>query len=770
MPTPLNILIVEDSAEDAALLVYELRKAGYDPQWERVENESDYSASLGPHVDVIFSDFSLPGFSAQRALQLFQQSRLDIPFIIVSGVIGEELAVESLRAGATDYVLKDHLSRLVPVVQRALREKRDRADRQKLESELAARDEQLTSFFSNAAAGLSILDRDLRFVRINQTLAQINGLPAEAHIGKTVREVLPDMAPELEPLLHNVLATSQPILNLEISGETRAEPGVVRHWVASDFPLLGDDGKPDGVGCVVVEVTERKRAEESLRASEEKFRLIAETIDEVFWATDVDKNTLLYVSPAYERIWGRSTQSLYENPRSFIEAVHVDDREHVLAALETQKQGQPHALEYRVVRPDGSVRWIWSRGFPVRAATGAVTQFIGLAEDVTERKHLEEQLRHAQKMESIGQLAGGIAHDFNNLLMLILGHAQLLTMEPRLSSKAKECAQQITLAGERAAGLTRQLLTFSRRQVIQSRLLDLNAVIEGVARMLRRVMGEDLAVEVAPGKLPLILADAGMLEQVLVNLAVNARDAMQAGGTFRILTGVEYIKDAAEQNPDAGAGDYVWLKVSDTGSGISGENMSKIFEPFFTTKDVGKGTGLGLATVYGIVRQHRGWIVVDSKVNEGTTFKIYLPATRTQTSSNRPVAADERIHGGSETVLVVEDEAPLRQMVRTLLESRGYHVLEAGSGRSALDEWGNDAGRIDLLVTDLVMPGGVSGRDLADKLKTQNPNMKIIFMSGYSVEVAGKDFELNDGMRFLQKPYVLHSLAKCVRESLDSSP
>jgi two-component system cell cycle sensor histidine kinase/response regulator CckA len=762
MPIPLNILIVEDSPADAEILVDELRRAGYDPKWTRVQNELDFRAGLKDRPDLIFSDFTLPQFSVRRALELLRESRNPAPFIIVSGTIGEERAVESLKAGATDYVLKDTPARLGIAVERALREAKERSERQRVEH-------WLNSFFSGATAGLAIVDRERRYIHINETLAQMDGLSAEAHLGRTIDEILPDFARSVTPLLESVLRTGQPVLDAEITAPTVGLAGALRHWRASYFPIHGSAGRLDGVGCVVVETTARKQAEEARRISEERFRQLAENIDEVFWITDSAKNEMLYVSPAYETIWGRTCESLLRSPSSWFDAIHADDRERVKEAAAKQQNQNAYDEVYRITRPDGSVRWIHDRAFPVRDANSQVLRIVGLAEDITKQRELEEQFRHVQKMESIGQLAGGVAHDFNNILTVISGHASLLLADPLISEEAEESAEQISLASERAANLTRQLLTFSRRQLMQTRELDLDDVIESVIKMLVRVLGADINLEFTRSKLPPILADAGMLEQILMNLAVNARDAMPKGGTLTICTGTEMIDELfVKQNPEASGGEFVWISVTDTGVGISPRDLSKIFDPFFTTKEVGKGTGLGLATVYGIVKQHRGWINVQSKLRKGTTFKIYFPATVARGGTPAVSREEIKIRGGRETILLVEDEKAVRQLVSHVLGSFGYNIIEADCGKTALEQWQRHA-KIDLLLTDLVMPGGMSGRELADTLRLQHPKLRIIFMSGYSAEVVGRDFRLREGVNFLQKPYAPRALAKCVRDCLDSS-
>jgi PAS domain S-box-containing protein len=404
--------------------------------------------------------------------------------------------------------------------------------------------------------------------------------------------------------------------------------------------------------------------------------------------------------------------------------------------------------------------------FPVQTI-GVVHCYAG---DVTDRQNLEAQLRQSQKMESIGQLAGGIAHDFNNILTVIQGHTSLLGMTGNLPEDAQESARQIGMAAERAANLTRQLLTFSRRQIMQPKNLDLNEVVKTMTTMLRRLLGEDITLQVSCTMgLPLIHADPGMMEQIVLNLAINARDAMPRGGSLFVDTSTVTIDEAyAAQVPQAVAGDYVCLTVKDTGTGIAPEILPRIFEPFFTTKDVGKGTGLGLATVYAIVQQHHGWIKTSSTLDKGTLFQIFLPAAEAKsgTAETRQIP-ESQVRGGQETILVVEDEPPLRTLVRSVLQRYGYRVLEAVSGMAALAVWELHKNEIQLLLTDMVMPHGLGGRELAQKLLADKPALKVIYSSGYSLAVVGTDMVLQEGLNFLQKPYHPRKLAQAVRDCLD---
>ncbi len=392
-------------------------------------------------------------------------------------------------------------------------------------------------------------------------------------------------------------------------------------------------------------------------------------------------------------------------------------------------------------------------------------------EDITQRLSLEAQLRQSQKMESVGQLAAGVAHDFNNMLTVVQGHSGMLMTKPTLPSDLLDPVQAIYFAAERAAGLTRQLLMFSRKNVMQPRNLDLREVVAQMSRLLERVLGETIKLDVnAPAFMPLIEGDSGMIEQVLMNLAVNAREAMDKGGKLTISTSpIEIGSWYVSTHPDSYEGAFVCLRVADSGCGMDELTLSRIFEPFFTTKEVGKGTGLGLATVYGIVKQHKGWIEVNSEPGAGTTFNVYFPAT-SEFVTHMPARSpnDVVVPSGQETILVVEDEPLLRDLANAILTNCGYQVLEAGTGVEALNVWDRHKGNIQLLLTDMIMPEGMSGMELAQRLVTVRPNLKIIIASGYSMDELDNEFVRERNARFIQKPYTHITLPQAVRECLDN--
>ena len=455
--------------------------------------------------------------------------------------------------------------------------------------------------------------------------------------------------------------------------------------------------------------------------------------------------------------------------------IHPDDQKAVWQDVQAALAADgAFVLEYRLRDKAGEERWIWEKGRAVGSENG-VAILEGFAEDITERKRAEEelrateeQLRQSQRMESIGRLAGGVAHDFNNLLMVILATVDLIEEQLRDGDPLVDDVRQIGHSAERAADLTRQLLAFSRRQVLQPELIDLNRTLDGIDRMLHRVIGEDIRLTsvLAPDLWP-VEADPGQLEQLLLNLAVNARDAMPEGGRLTMeTTNVELDESYARRHRGVTPGPYVMLAVSDSGSGMDAETRERIFEPFFTTKEKGKGTGLGLSTVYGIVKQHGGNIWVYSEPNLGTTFEVYLPrATRSDHGVERPPEPRTDLHG-TETVLVVEDEPGVLELAARVLSRKGYRVLQASDGRSAQTVAGAHDGPIHLLLTDVVMPHA-DGRTLSEALQKARPALRTLFMSGYTDDAIVRHGVLAPGVHFLQKPFTINTLSQKVREVLD---
>jgi PAS domain S-box-containing protein len=519
-------------------------------------------------------------------------------------------------------------------------------------------------------------------------------------------------------------------------------------------------------GCLI-DITELRNAENALRVSEERFRQMAEHIKEAFFIVEVGSGRPLYVSPTWSEIWGRPIEEGYD-PSIWFNSIHPDDRSVMAAAQEGIKRGESSVSIFRITRPDGTLRWVRGRAFPVRDASGDVYRLVGVSEDITELRETEERLNHAQRMEVVGRLAGGVAHDFNNLLTVIIAETEYLRDELPASAPLGESVTEISRAGERAAALTRQLLAFSRRHLVEAVVFDLNPVVADTVKMLQRLVGEDVRLDLRPAAdaLP-VRADRGQIEQLLTNLAVNARDAMPAGGTLAIETAaVRLDSDFAAAHAGMRPGDYVVLVVSDTGTGMTKEVMAHMFEPFFTTKELGKGTGLGLATSHEIVKEAGGHIAVSSEPGIGTTFRVYLPLVAGGTPTTAaPVI--ETIPRGDETVLLVEDDTAVRRLAARVLRDQGYDVVEASDGSDALRLLAERESDVDLLLTDVVLPG-MGGRELAERVRESQPGVRTLFVSGYSDDVILQRQLLARDVVVLQKPFTRDALCRKVRDVIDS--
>lgn len=639
---PIHILHLEDDPADAELVQAKLEAAGLTCQITHVQTRAEFEEALRQgNVEIILADFHLPMYDGMSALHLAQKVCPDVPFIFVSGTLGEDAAIEGLTEGATDYVLKQKLSRLVPAVKRALQEAENWRERQRAEEELR----KLSQAVAQSANMIVITDIQGRIEYANPRFTETTGYTLDEALGQTTQ-----------------------ILK---SGHTPPE--------------------------------------------------------------------------VYQQLWATITA------------------------------GKEWRGEFYNKKKSGELYWESASISPIKNADGVITHFLAVKEDITERKRaeetrakLEDQLRHAQKMESIGRLAGGVAHDFNNMLTVIQGYCALMQDQIPAGDPLLADLNQIRRASERASTLTRQLLAFSRQQVLAPTVLDLNELVANLQKMLGRLIGEDITLSTVlqPG-LWSIIADPGQMEQVIMNLVVNARDAMPTGGQIILETDNVYIDaNYAQTHLEVPIGPCVLLVITDTGHGMDKPTLARIFEPFFTTKEQGKGTGLGLATVYGIVKQSGGHITVYSEPGQGTTFKIYLPATESPATPLTPPPTQPAARAGTETILLVEDDEMVRHLVQRELQAKGYTVMEASSGDKALALVKRHKGEIDLLLTDVVMPQ-MSGRELAEQLKELYPQIKVLFISGYTSDSVVRRGLLTAEIEFLPKPFSLGKLASKIREVLE---
>jgi two-component system, cell cycle sensor histidine kinase and response regulator CckA len=595
---------------------------------------------------------------------------------------------------------------------------------------------------------------------ISDAIEEISGYPASDFIENRVRSFASIIHPEDTETLDEAIAAQQPY---EVEYRIVRPDGEVR-WVYERGLGLRD---PDGrvlIDGAIFDVTERRRAEKALAESEEKFRSIVETTNEWIWAEDAEFR-LTYTNPAIEDILGYKPEELLG--RDIHELLHEEDLKLVEGELRTWMKEGWSDLTLRWRHRDGTFRHLESNARVILGPDGEFAGWWGADRDVTERVELEDQLRQAQKMEAVGRLAGGIAHDFNNLLMAIQGYGDF-ALGKLDGHPARADVQEVKRAADRAASLTGQLLAFSRKQVLRPEVLDLNEVVREVDGMLRRLIGEHVDVQVAlDPQLPRVRLDRGQIEQVLMNLVLNARDAMTGGGTLTVTTRrVDVSPARAERVVGLEPGPHALLVVGDTGLGMDSDTRAHAFEPFFTTKEQGKGTGLGLATVYGIVSQSGGTVVLDSAPGKGTAVSIYLPVA-VETRALPTAAPDGPRPAGSETILLAEDEAVVRNLVCEILQHAGYTVLAAADGREALRLSKQHPGEIDLMVTDVVMPG-MSGRDVAERLWLSRPETKVLYISGYTDVAVFDPGVLDPGSAFLQKPFSSAALAQKVREILDA--
>jgi PAS domain S-box-containing protein len=625
--------------------------------------------------------------------------------------------------------------------------------------ELARRN---TLAMDSAINGMAIVGADERFSYVNASYARMIGHSSpQAMIGKPWREVC--NARDAEAVEGEIRKS------LDEHGKWFG-PLTIHHADGTVVPMeMAVTKLPDGgVVCVARDITQRLSAQKGWAEAEAKYRALIEHVSAISYIAELGLDgQWLYVSPQVETIFGFSSEEWLADSRAWMRHVQPEDHAVVIAAEETANRGERFQAEYRVIRKDGRVIWVSDTAVVVTGSDSR-RSMEGIIVDITERKLLEGQLQQSRRMEAVGRLAGGIAHDFNNLLTVIKGYTELALGRPKVQPELRTDIERIEDASERAAGLVRQLLAFSRRQVLQPKVLDLNGIVVGLDKLLRRLMDEDIEMVTLAGKgVGTIKADPGQIEQVIMNLVVNARDAMPEGGRLTIETSnVDldggYAKDHASVKP----GRYVMLVVSDTGIGMSAETVAHIFEPFYTTKESGRGTGLGLSTVYGIVKQSGGYIWVYSEPGKGSAFKVYLPRVDEPMETLTPGKGQAANQKGTETVLLVEDDPQVRELTRTVLVAQGYFIIEAAGPEDAERIVENERAEIHLLLTDVTMPG-MSGRELAKRLTARLPRMRVLYMSGYTYNIMAHGGNLESGVAFLQKPFTPSALVEKVREVLD---
>jgi PAS domain S-box-containing protein len=641
----------------------------------------------------------------------------------------------------------------------------ERLNARTVEERLAQNEGGFRLLFMNNPQPMWVFDAETtRFLEVNTATVEHYGYSRQEFLTMRITEIRP---PEDVPRLLEDAAKALNGLRNAGTWKHRLKDGrLIDVEITSDHITFAGQ---NAVLVVARDITEQKRAERALQEAEQKYRsMVNDAVIGIFQSTP--QGRFLTVNPTLASLLGyESPQDLVASVHDIREQVYVDPerREEFSRALE--QQGIVRNFEAQVYRKDGSKIWISANARSV-FKEGTVLRYEGTNEDITQRKLLEEQLMQSQKMEAVGLLAGGVAHDFNNALSVITGYSGLLQMHLPVDDPLVRYTEEIAKAAHRAAGLTRQLLAFSRKQVIQPVILDLNSLIVEMEKMLRRLIGENIEIFITrDASLARVKVDASQMEQILMNLAVNARDAMLQGGKVTIRTANADLDETYSlQHFHFNPGRYVILSFSDTGCGMDKETKARIFEPFFTTKEPGKGTGLGLSTVYGIVKQNGGYISAYSEPGQGTTFKIYLPQAEGVAESMPAGRPPGILPRGSETILLVEDEEALRTLARNCLESQGYCVLEAADGNTAIATAEKHCGPIELLLTDVIMPG-MNGRHLADRLTELRPAIKVLYLSGYASDLIAQYGVLDPEIQLLEKPFTLRALLVKVQQALGTS-
>ncbi|HXN25949.1 MAG TPA: response regulator [Candidatus Acidoferrales bacterium] len=767
---PLRILIAEDNDEDLELTIRELNKSELDVEICTVSTREAFADKIRTHtVDMVLSDHRMPGWTGMDAFSEIVKSGQDIPLILVTGTLGDVKAVECIQVGMADYILKQQLARLPMAILRAQEAKLLRDAQKEAAAALREGEARFRLLVENAPDAIVVLDMDSgMFSDCNENALRLFRLTREELMLAGPGELSPPFQPDGS---HSALAagewarrasSAQPCFGWTHRNsqgeEIPCEVRVVRLPSPARRLIRGS----------ILDITERKRAEEALRESEARYRgLVNNATYGIYWVTL--EGDLLDTNPALVQMLGyESIEELLAIDNTLCLYCDPAARERVATRYSEHERGDM-TVEWK--RKNGkiiTVRLIGRRSWDVRRNSDCVEVIV---EDVTEHIAMEKQLRQAQKFEAIGQLAGGIAHDFNNMIGAILGWAEIGLEETEAETRLHRHFDKVRHQAVRAAALTRQLLAFARRQILEPRNLDLNQNVMETLSLLEKVIGSNIEIKTKLAEnLPLVRADPTQIDRVLMNLCINARDAMPAGGRLRIETGdTVFDEKYCAVHTFARPGHYTLLAVTDTGMGMDAATLDRIFEPFFTTKDTGKGSGLGLATVYGIVSQHGGFLHVYSEVGIGTTFRVYLPVTPSVERTPASVEDPRPARGGAETILIAEDHEGLRELARETLANLGYNILLACDGEEAVRVFQANRDRVDLLLLDVVLPK-INGPEAYARISAEKADVPVIFATGYSPEMALLHDAQERGLTVLQKPYVPRELARRVRETLDRQP
>lgn len=772
---PLRVLYVEHHSLDIELTRRHMERHAAHIRVEAVSTAPDAIDRLrrSPEAyDVLLLDYRLVGVNALELLRSLRESGLmRYPVVLVTGQGDEAVAVEALRLGASDYLVKrpGYLHELPSTLESAFHRAmlaREQAALRTSEASRRLREEALDAM----PLGVLLGDADRKIIYANPAFARLTGYQPSEVIGRDCSILQgKDTAPSIIAAMRKALRQARPFEG-ELLNYRKDGTAFWNHLFIT--PVLDAENRVTNYIGVQQDVTQRRLDEERLASSEERFRQIAENIQEVFWMTDPLKHTLLYISPAYEVIWGRRCADIVANPSDWLKAIHPDDRGRVAAASKRQLEGD-YDETYRVIRPDSSTRWVREKAYPIRDASGNAYRIVGTAEDITEHRKLEEQFLQAQKMEAIGTLAGGIAHDFNNILAAITGYIELAKMQLGGHTDVLAYLDASLQASSRATELVRQILAFSRQGGNERRPLQLKQIVQESLTLLRASIPVTIAFEseLADG-LPLVLADGTQIHQVMMNLGTNAAHAMKdAPGKLSVRLDLQVVTDdfrcgIGRLHP----GPHVRLSVTDTGRGMSADTMSRMFEPFFTTKPPGEGTGLGLAVVHGVMQTHEGGVVVRSAPGKGTTFELYFPA---HTASPEEAAvvqpAGEVPRGRGERILFVDDELPIMMVGQLMLSEMGYQVQASADAEAMIAALRAAPDDFDLVITDLTMPG-ISGVDFARQVLAVRPDLPVILTTGYNATLTADCLQKLGISEMLLKPLSMHSLGAAVRRALDRRP
>jgi len=762
MTKPLRALIVEDRASDATLVVRELERAGFAPTWKRVDTEEQYVSQLEALPELILADYNMPKFGAIRALEVLQTAGLDIPFIIVSGSIGEDVAVAAMKHGAADYLLKDRLGRLGPAVTNALEQSRSRKEVKRTEDAIRESEERMRSILESALDCVITMDHQGRVVEFNPAAETTFGYKREGAIGQLLADLIipPASRERRQDGLARYLSTGEAPLvlgkRIELTG-MRSDK--------SEFPLelsitrMGSQEPPMFTGFIR-DITERKQAENRLR---EQAKLLDLAQDAIMVRDMEDR--IEFWNHGAEKLYGWKAAEVDCKPASSF--LHEEPPSTALAAKMAVTESGKWSGECKHLRKDGDSVMVRSRWTLVRDELGVPQSILIINTDITEQKKIEEQFLRAQRLESIGTLASGVAHDLNNILVPILMAAPLLRDDMPEAEREKLLAI-VQSSAERGASIVKQVLTFARGADGDRVLLQPIYLVQEIVKIVEKTFPKSIDVHTNyPEDLWTIVADPTQLHQILLNLCINARDAMPGGGTLTLnLENFEVDDHYASMTPGAKTGPHVLLEVRDTGTGISRENLNKIFDPFFTTKELTQGTGLGLSTVIGIVKSHGGFMQVYSEVGRGTGFKVFLPATASELATASALEAAPLPRANGELLLIVDDEESILQVARAILENHGYRVLTAVEATEALAIFALRMNEIDLVLTDLAMPF-LDGVALIRTLQKMKPNVRVVASTGRGGQDGRADEIAQLNVRAsLNKPYNKNKLLAALHEVL----